>query len=78
MKYTPEEIAVHKKHLSVADMAVIAEKHGFFHQTLRNILIGKFSNDIEDARRLRMIKEAKDLIQQRVINDLKVIDPKTL
>lgn len=78
MKYTPEEVAVHKKHLSVTDMAVIAEKHGFFPQTLRNILIGKFSYNVEFARRLKMIKEAKDLIQQRVINDLKVIEPKTL
>lgn len=73
MKYTKEEIEVHKKHLTVADMNAIAKKHGMHGRTLRNVLIGVFNYDSGDKKRQAMIKEATELIRERVINDMEVI-----
>lgn len=78
MKYTQEQVKVHKQFITVADMKDIAPKHGVSWETLRRVLIGEGHYDTGRPERKAMIAEAKKLIKQRAINALEVIEPKTV
>lgn len=77
-KFSESEIADFKKHLTVKEIEVIAERHGYKWQSLYYILNGTANkNNLKTVKdpesRTAMIKECESIVATRKANHIEVI-----
>lgn len=66
------------KYLSYKDYSDISSRHYFTTYLLMKIMLGEKPYENSDNKRNAMVKEARELVKQRAVNALEVIEPKTL